>query len=72
MFDFLFFLVIVSDGIEFFMPSEHVAAPEENNEEKKQELRNIVKRKIKKSIQNLLPRHAKPNKRFRNFAKNLQ
>lgn len=37
----------------------------------RQELKNIVKRKIKKSIQNALPRNAKPNKRFKRFAKNL-
>lgn len=37
----------------------------------RQELKNIVKRKMKKSIQNALPRNAKPNKRFKRFAKNL-
>lgn len=45
---------------------------EENyDNEQRQELRNIVKRKMKKSIQSALPRHAKANKKFRRFAKNL-
>lgn len=51
------------------------ATEEENadayDDAQRQELKNIVKRKIKKSIQNALPKHAKPNKRFRRFAKNL-
>lgn len=45
---------------------------EENyDNEQRQELRDIVKRKMKKSIQSALPRHAKANKKFRRFAKNL-
>lgn len=43
----------------------------EYDDAQRQELKNIVKRKIKKSIQNALPRNAKPNKRFKRFAKNL-
>lgn len=37
----------------------------------RQELKNIVKRKMKKSLQNALPRNVKPNKRFKRFAKHL-
>lgn len=45
--------------------------PDNYDDAQRQELKNIVKRKIKKSVQNALPRHAKPNKRFRRFTKNL-
>lgn len=37
----------------------------------RQELKNIVKRKMKKSLQKALPRNVKPNKRFKRFAKHL-
>lgn len=43
----------------------------EYDDAKRQELKNIVKRKMKKSLQNALPRNVKPNKRFKRFAKNL-
>lgn len=63
---------MVSEGISFFVPADDgVEQPHEVDETKKQELRNIVKRKIKKSVKNALPRHVKPNKRFKRFTKNL-
>lgn len=65
----LFFFVL--DGIAFFISDEQPEQHDINDETKKQELRNIVKRKIKKSIKNALPRHVKPNKRFKRFTKNL-
>ncbi|XP_055326995.1 probable RNA-binding protein CG14230 [Sitodiplosis mosellana] len=65
----------VSEGLAFFKPPEAAENDETNsneyNDAQRQELKNIVKRKIKKSIQNALPRNAKPNKRFKRFAKNL-
>lgn len=62
---------MISEGIAFFVPADEDEQPHEIDETKKQELRNIVKRKIKKSVKNALPRHVKPNKRFKRFAKNL-
>lgn len=64
-------LSLISEGIAFFVPAEDSNQPHEIDESKKQELRNIVKRKIKKSVKNALPRHVKPNKRFKRFTKNL-
>lgn len=58
-----------------FKPSE--GAESENidandyDDTKRQELKNIVKRKMKKSLQKALPRNVKPNKRFKRFAKHL-
>lgn len=75
-----FFIFVASDqrlpeGFAFFNPSKGEDDVEVNTNEyddsQRQELKNIVKRKIKKSIQNALPRNAKPNKRFKKFAKNL-
>lgn len=66
-----------SEGLSFFKPPQEEAKNGENNtnvdydDAQRQELKNIVKRKIKKSIQNAIPRHAKPNKRFKRFARNL-
>ncbi|XP_031626863.1 squamous cell carcinoma antigen recognized by T-cells 3-like [Contarinia nasturtii] len=65
----------VSEGMTFFAAPEPIENQETNtadyDDAQRQELKNIVKRKIKKSIQNALPRNAKPNKRFKRFAKNL-
>lgn len=64
----------ISEGISLFKLPEAESDGEKvdgYNDAQRQELKNIVKRKIKKSIQNALPKHAKPNKRFRRFAKNL-
>lgn len=64
-----------TEGLAFFRPPQTTENDESNkndyNDAQRQELKNIVKRKIKKSIQNALPRNAKPNKRFKRFAKNL-
>lgn len=64
-----------TEGLSFFNPPETTENEESGandyNDTQRQELKNIVKRKIKKSIQNALPRNAKPNKRFKRFAKNL-
>lgn len=62
---------MISEGIAFFLRTDDGEQPHEIDETKKQELRNIVKRKIKKSVKNALPRHVKPNKRFKRFTKNL-
>lgn len=66
---------LFAEGLAFFNPPEATENEENNtndyNDAQRQELKNIVKRKIKKSIQNALPRNAKPNKRFKRFAKNL-
>lgn len=62
---------MISEGIAFFLRADDGEQPHEIDETKKQELRNIVKRKIKKSVKNALPRHVKPNKRFQRFTKNL-
>lgn len=66
--------IYLSEGLSLFTPlagtTEEVNG-EGYNDTQRQELKNIVKRKIKKTIQNALPKHAKPNKRFRRFAKKL-
>lgn len=66
---------IFSEGLALYKPPEKPENEETNendyNDAQRQELKNIVKRKIKKSLQNALPRNAKPNKRFKRFAKNL-
>lgn len=38
---------------------------------KQQEMRNIIKKKIKRSIKSKLPHGAKPNRHFRRFTRNL-
>lgn len=64
-----------SEALTLFNPPKGEENEEINengyDDVQRQELKNIVKRKIKKSIQNALPRHAKPNKRFKRFAKKL-
>lgn len=51
--------------------NESTDANDNYDDIKRQELKNIVKRKMKKSLQQALPRNAKPNKRFKRLAKNL-
>lgn len=66
--------IYLSEGLSLFTPSEGMAEVVNGDgydDRKRQELKNIVKRKIKKTIQNALPKHVKPNKRFRRFAKKL-
>lgn len=66
--------LFLTDGLSFFVAPEELTESENKtnyDDDHRQELKNIVKRKIKKSIQNALPRHAKANKRFRMFTKNL-
>lgn len=62
----------VLEGATFFRPTEH---PNENDEiaveNQQKEMRNIIKKKIKRSIKSALPHGAKPNKRFRKFVRNL-
>lgn len=38
---------------------------------RQKEMRNILKKKVKRSIKSALPHGAKPNKRFRKFVRNL-
>lgn len=67
-------IIYISEGLTLYTPSEgktHEENGERYGDTQRQELKNIVKRKIKKTIQNALPKHAKPNKRFRRFAKKL-
>lgn len=64
----------LTEALLFFTPPEKAEDAENDgdyNDEQRKELRNIVKRKMKKSLQSALPRHAKANKKFRRFAKNL-
>lgn len=64
----------LSEGLSLFNPPEGTTEEVNGNgynDTQRKELKNIVKRKIKKTIQNALPKHAKPNKRFRQFAKKL-
>lgn len=58
------------------MPAEKVNGENDNDDElqlenKQKEMRNILKKKVKRSIKSALPHGAKPNKRFRKFVRNL-
>lgn len=57
----------LADGVD----NENNDGDECYDDAKRQELKNIVKRKMKKSLQKALPRNVKPNKRFKRLAKNL-
>lgn len=64
----------LAEGLSLFTPPDGTTEEvncEGYDDAQRQELKNIVKRKIRKTIQNALPKHAKPNKRFRRFAKKL-
>lgn len=67
----------IAAGLAMFKPTESVDnermtdANEYYDDARRQELKNIVKRKMKKSIQKALPRNVKPNRRFKRLAKNL-
>ncbi|XP_037036322.1 probable RNA-binding protein CG14230 [Bradysia coprophila] len=56
--------VRLQDGLSFFLPNSTGGTGAEDFENKQKEMRTIIKRKIKKSIKRVLPRGAKPNKRF--------
>lgn len=60
-----------TEGLTLFMALENATEDDQEKASKRQELRNIVKKKIKKSVRNALPRHAKPNKRFKRMAKDF-
>lgn len=55
---------MISDGLSFFLPNSSDTNVAEDFENKQKEMRSIIKRKIKKSIKRVLPRGAKPNKKF--------
>lgn len=59
------------DGVAFFLPNETSGTGGEEFESKQKEMRNIIKRKIKKSIKKVLPRGAKPNKRFGRMVRDI-
>lgn len=62
----------VSEGATFFNPTEYLNENDEIAVENRQkEMRNIIKKKIKRSIKSALPHGAKPNKRFRKFVRHL-
>lgn len=60
-----------TEGLTLFLAPERPPEDDQERASKRQELRNIVKKKIKKSVRNALPRHAKPNKRFKRMAKDF-
>lgn len=59
-----------AEGIKFFMPVE-LPTNELDVENRQKEMRNILKKKVKRSIKSALPHGAKPNKRFRKFVRHL-
>lgn len=61
----------ILEGLSLFIAPERKPEDEQEKASKQQELRNIVKKKIKKSVKNSLPRHAKPNKRFKQMTRNF-
>lgn len=62
---------MIPEGLSLFSAPEREPEGDQEKATKQQELRNIVKRKIKKSVKNSLPRHAKPNKRFKRMTKDF-
>lgn len=65
------FYLNFSEGLSLFTAIEREPEDDQEKASKQQELRNIVKKKIKKSVRNSLPRHAKPNKRFKRMTKDF-
>lgn len=63
--------VLFTDGLTFFMPTTADAVGDDEQRHKQQEMRNIIKKKIKRSIKSKLPHGAKPNRHFRRFTRNL-
>ncbi len=61
----------LTDGLSFFLPNSSDGKATEDFENKQKEMRNIIKRKIKKSIKRVLPRGAKPNKRFGRLVRDI-
>lgn len=64
-------MCVFVEGMTLFTAPEHPPEDDQDKASKQQELRNIVKKKIKKSVRNALPRHAKPNKRFKRMTKDF-
>lgn len=61
-----------TDGLAFFKPIvEYDDQDEYAIQNRQKEMRNIIKKKISRSIKSALPHGAKPNKHFRKFVRNL-
>lgn len=65
-------IFVSAEGLAFFQPSASTEPERELDLENKQkEMRNILKKKVRRSIKDALPHGAKPNKRFRKFVRHL-
>lgn len=66
-----YYYLNITEGLALFLPNSSNEQVSDDFESKRKEMRNIIKRKIKKSIKRVLPRGGKPNKRFGRLVKDI-